>query len=279
MDADEFKVTDILSRNERFVVPLYQRQYQWHDCRDGNRTSAFWQDVASKAGDVLDGRARFEHYMGALLLAPGATQRAFGMTPIAQVVDGQQRLTTFLILLSAIREIATEKNFEDIAEECKKYLFNEPGKSDTDEFVRFKLTPTPVDREVFFNILDQPLKQVRSKYRAKGAYWGSGVPMNTGFRALRSYEFFIAQVMDFIESGPGDDDEIDIDEEEPGKHTVENEEDHDVVHRRLSALLEALVFHLKLIVITLDEGDDAQVIFECLIQKFVRHNSVLPIAA
>ena len=198
MDADEFKVTDILSRNERFVVPLYQRQYQWHDCRDGNRTSAFWQDVASKAGDVLDGRARFEHYMGALLLAPGATQRAFGMTPIAQVVDGQQRLTTFLILLSAIREIATEKNFEDIAEECKKYLFNEPGKSDTDEFVRFKLTPTPVDREVFFNILDQPLKQVRSKYRAKGAYWGSGVPMNTGFRALRSYEFFIAQVMDFI---------------------------------------------------------------------------------
>ena len=264
MDADEFKVTDILSRNERFVVPLYQRQYQWHDCRDGNRTSAFWQDVASKAGDVLDGRARFEHYMGALLLAPGATQRAFGMTPIAQVVDGQQRLTTFLILLSAIREIATEKNFEDIAEECKKYLFNEPGKSDTDEFVRFKLTPTPVDREVFFNILEQPLKQVRSKYRAKGAYWGSGVPMNTGFRALRSYEFFIAQVMDFIESGPGDDDEIDIDEEEPGKHTVENEEDHDVVHRRLSALLEALVFHLKLIVITLDEGDDAQVIFETL---------------
>ena len=264
MDADEFKVTDILSRNERFVVPLYQRQYQWHDCRDGNRTSAFWQDVASKAGDVLDGRARFEHYMGALLLAPGATQRAFGMTPIAQVVDGQQRLTTFLILLSAIREIATEKNFEDIAEECKKYLFNEPGKSDTDEFVRFKLTPTPVDREVFFNILDQPLKQVRSKYRAKGAYWGSGVPMNTGFRALRSYEFFIAQVMEFIVSGPGDDDEIDIDEKKPDKHTVENEEDHDVVHRRLSALFEALVFHLKLIVITLDEGDDAQVIFETL---------------
>ena len=128
MDANEFKVTDILSRNERFVVPLYQRQYQWHDCRDGNRTSAFWQDVASKAGDVLDGQARFEHYMGALLLAPGATQQAFGMTPIAQVVDGQQRLTTFLIMLAAIREIAREKNFQDIADECQKYLFNKPGR-------------------------------------------------------------------------------------------------------------------------------------------------------
>ena len=264
MDADEFKVTDILSRNEKFVVPLYQRQYQWHDCRDGNRTSAFWQDVASKAGDVLDGRAGFEHYMGALILAPGATQRAFGMTPIAQVVDGQQRLTTFLILLAAIREVASEKNFKDIADECQKYLFNQSGKSDTDEFVRFKLTPTPVDRQLFFTILDQSLSQVRRKYREKGAYWGRGVPINTGFRALRSYEFFIAQITNFIASGQGDDDEIDINEKELDKHSVENEEDRDILHHRLSALLEALVFHLKLIVITLDERDDAQVIFETL---------------
>ena len=264
MDADEFKVTDVLSRNERFVVPLYQRQYQWHDCRDGNRTSAFWRDVASKAGDVLDGRARFEHYMGALLLAPGATKRAFGMTPIAQVVDGQQRLTTFLILLSAMRETAREKQFEDIIEECNKYLFNEPGKSDTDEFVRFKLTPTPVDREVFFDIIDQPLSRVRQTYRERGAYWGRGVPINTGLRALRSYEFFIAQVSDFVKSGPGDDDEINIDEEDSDKQSGQDQDDLDVAHRRLSALLEALVFHLKLIVITLHEGDDAQVIFETL---------------
>ena len=161
MDADEFKVQDILGRNERFIVPLYQRQYQWHDSRDGNRTRAFWQDIAAKAGDVLDGRARFEHYMGALLLAPGATHRSFGMTPVVQVVDGQQRLTTFLVLLCAIREIAKENSFDDITDECKKYLFNKPGKSDTDELVRFKLTPTPVDREVFLDLLGKPLIEVR----------------------------------------------------------------------------------------------------------------------
>ena len=263
MDADEFKVQDILSRNERFVVPLYQRQYQWHDCRDGNRTSAFWQDLAAKAGDVLDGRARFEHYMGALLLAPGATQRAFGMTPVAQVVDGQQRLTTFLILLTAIRETANEQGFEDIAGECQKYLFNDPGKSDTDEFVRFKLTPTPVDREVFLDILDKPLAGVRAKYRGK-AYWGSGVPKNTQFRSLRAYEYFVAQVADFVASGPGDDTEVDIDQQPPTRQPSEDDDDHSIAHGRLGALLEALVFHLKLIVITLEEEDDAQVIFETL---------------
>ena len=264
MDADEFKVQDILSRNERFVVPLYQRQYQWHDCRDGDRTSAFWNDVSAKAGDVLDGRARFEHYMGALLLAPGATQRSFGMTPVAQVVDGQQRLTTFLLLLTAIRETANEQGFEDIASQCQKYLFNEPGKSDTDEFVRFKLTPTPVDREVFSTILDEPLVGVRRKYRVMGAYRGNGVPKNTQFRALRAYEFFIAQVADFVASGPDDDTAVDIDQQTPTAQPTEDEEDRNFAHRRLIALLEALVFHLKLIVITLGEEDDAQVIFETL---------------
>ena len=264
MDADEFKVQDILGRNERFIVPLYQRQYQWHDSRDGNRTSAFWQDVAAKAGDVLDGRARFEHYMGALLLAPGATHRSFGMTPEIQVVDGQQRLTTFLVLLCAIREIAKEKSFEDIADECKQYLFNEPGRSDTDKLVRFKLTPTPVDSEVFLDLLGKPLIDVRRKYRSLGAYWGAGVPKNTPFRALRAYEFFIAQVADFLASGPGDDTEVDIDQDSRGNELEKSQEECDIAHIRLNAVLEALVFHLKLIVITLGEGDDAQVIFETL---------------
>ncbi len=201
--------------------------------------------------------------MGALLLAPGATPRSFGMTPVVQVVDGQQRLTTFLVLLSAIRETAKKRGFDDIADECQKYLFNEPGKSDTDELVRFKLTPTPVDREVFLDILAEPLVKVRDKYRTR-AYWGLGVPINTQFRALRAYEFFLAQVADFVASGPGDDTEVDIDQDAPESERAEDEKGPSIAQHRLRAVLEALVFHLKLIVITLGEEDDAQVIFETL---------------
>jgi len=47
--ADEFKFTNVLTARQRFIVPLYQRQYQWHDDRDGGRTAAFWRDVAAKA--------------------------------------------------------------------------------------------------------------------------------------------------------------------------------------------------------------------------------------
>ena len=65
-------------------------------------------------------------------------------------------------------------------------------------------------------------------------------------------------------SGPGDDEQVDIDEKKPDEHAIEKEEEQDILHSRLNALLEALVFHLKLIVITLNERDDAQVIFETL---------------
>ena len=263
MDAREFKVVDVLSRNERFVVPLYQRQYQWHDHRrHEGRTSAFWLDVAAKASEVLLGGPRpFDHYMGALLLAPEASQRAFGATPAVQVVDGQQRLTTFLILLAAMREVARNEGHGPVVTQIEKYLFNEPGRADTDPLARFKLTPTPVDRTVLLDILAHPYDQVRTKHAQY--YWGGSVPQNTSMRALRAYEYFKAQVEGFVASGVSDDTEIDIDDEEKPKTGEVGEE----ARQRLDALLEALVFHLKLIVITLGPDDDAQVIFETLNSK------------
>ena len=262
VDAREFKVVDVLSRNERFVVPLYQRQYQWHDHRNyEGRTSAFWLDVAAKATEVVENKARFDHYMGALLLAPEAGQREFGATPAVQVVDGQQRLTTFLILLSAMREVARANEYAPLVTEIEKYLFNERGRADTDPLAHFKLTPTPADRQVLLDILELPYDELRGKHRAN--YRAGGIPQSTRVKALRAYEYFKAQVEEFVSSGTSDDTEVDIDSD-----TKAPVGDHDEQARwRLDALLKALVFHLKLIVITLGPEDDAQVIFETLNSK------------
>lgn len=264
MDAREFKVTEVLSRNERFIVPLYQRQYQWHDEYDGGRTKAFWLDVAAKAADVLERKAKFDHYMGALLLAPDYSQRAFGMTPVSHIVDGQQRLTTILLLLSAFRQVALGLKLPQLAEQCDQFLFNRPGAADTDDLVKYKLTPTPADRETFIDILEESMSNVREKYSGQGLYWGSGVPKNTPRRSLRAYEFFIAQVNEFAANGPGDETEIDIDKENDEAVIADERDDTSRAQERLAALLEAVVFHMKLIVITLGQDDDAQVIFETL---------------
>jgi len=265
VDAREFKVTDILSRNERFVVPLYQRQYQWHDHKGyEGRTSSFWLDVVAKASEVIDRNARFDHYMGALLLAPEAMSRSFGATPVVQVVDGQQRLTTFLIMLAALREVGRGYDHQVLIDQIEKYLFNETGRADTDPLSRFKLTPTPVDRTVFLDILENPYSEVRSNNWDE-YYWGGRVPQNTAARSLRAYEYFYAQISEFVSDGMSDETEIDIDTDE-SEETTDNENTEES-RKRLDALLEALVFHMKLIVITLEREDDAQVIFETLNSK------------
>ncbi len=255
MDADDHPIEVILGEGRRFMVPLYQRKYQWGD----HRLLPFWQDVESKAADVLENESKFQHYMGALILAPIGDSEKIGVTPRVQVVDGQQRLTTFQLLLVAIREVARIQECEDIIAHVEDYLFNPLKSKDTDPLTKFKLTPTPSDRNVFHDILDREYKQVRQKYA--DYYWGNRVPKNTPLKALRAYELFKQNVERFILEGPadaGDDLELENPIDQPDKELVET---------RLEALLKALLKRMKLVVITLGEDDDAQVIFETLNSK------------
>lgn len=257
MDADDHPVETILAEGRRFMVPLYQRKYQWAD----ERLLPFWEDVEAKAGEVLEGESKFQHYMGALILAPIGEGAQIGITPRVQVVDGQQRLTTFQILLAAIREVARDHGRNDIMAHVQDYLFNPLKSKDTDALTRFKLTPTPSDRKIFHDILDKEYGKVRVKYSKY--YWGQGVPKNTPIKALRAYELFRKSVQRFVHSGI-------VDAEAPldsDSTTRDQEPDKDLVERRLEALLKAVLNRMKLVVITLGEDDDAQVIFETLNSK------------
>lgn len=240
------------------MVPLYQRKYQWAD----ERIVPFWTDVAAKAAEVLDGDNRFQHYMGALILAPLGENAQIGVTPRVQVVDGQQRLTTFQLLLAAIREVAREHECEDIIAHVEDYLFNPLKSKDTDPLTRFKLTPTPSDRAVFHDILEEEYSTVRRKY--SGFYWGNRVPKNTDLRALRAYDEFRQHVRRFVAEGPVD---VESEDDEEDATEVEAIEAEDLAEQRLEAVLSALLRRMKLVVITLGEDDDAQVIFETLNSK------------
>lgn len=256
MDADDYSVEETLTEGRRFMVPLYQRKYQWAD----NRLLPFWEDVEAKAAEVLEGSNKFKHYMGALLLSPLDSGSQIGVTPRVQVVDGQQRLTTFQLLIAAIREIAREYECVEIVEQANGYLFNQPKAKDADPLVRFKLTPTPSDRALFHDIIEHDYPKVRAKYAIH--YWGSSVPKNTPYRALRAYDLFRKWVAAFAARGPSD-----VEPETQDAAAVPSEVALEIATVRLEALLRALLEQMKLVVITLGDGDDAQVIFETLNSK------------
>jgi len=254
MHVDDHPVEVILKESRRFMVPLYQRKYQWDD----QRLLPFWEDVEAKASEVLEEQGKFQHYMGALILSPIGPDAQIGVTPKVQVVDGQQRLTTFLLFLVALREVAREYKQIPLIEHVGDYLFNQPKSKDNDPLTRFKLTPTPSDQDVFHDIIEMDYEFIRRKYAH--FYWGGRVPKNTPFRALRAYEIFRQKIEYFVSYGPTYTDE----EEEAISDETDTE---DAIELRLEALLGALLTRMKLVVIILDEDDDAQVIFETLNSK------------
>ena len=248
MDVKDHPVISVLGDQRRFVVPIYQRLYSWKEPRLG----PFWEDVVAKAEEVLDGKPRFNHFMGALILAPGGDGFTIGATPKVQVVDGQQRLTTFQLFLAAMREVGNRLGMPDVPPMVQGYLFVPTMSGDRDPDARFRLVPTPEDRAVFHLIVEGGMAAAKQTH--PDCFYGNG-KFKQGPNALRAFDFFVRRIEAYAKVGL-------VDEDDPQIAT--QDEDGEAPNRRMHALLAALLNHLKLVVITLSETDDAQVIFETL---------------
>lgn len=253
MEVNEHPVISVLLDHRRFVVPIYQRQYSWRD----DRLAAFWDDVAAKAEEALQGKVKFSHYMGALILSPGGDAYTIGTTPRVQVVDGQQRLTTFQLFLAALREVGGRLGVTGFAEQVRDYLFTRPMSGDTGADARFKLIPTPDDRLVFHLIIAEGLEAVRIKHPSMFKKNGRIMKKDASL-SVAALTFFVDRIETYSRYGLQDDD---LSSAPPADDTP------DAPIERLNALLQALLNHLKLVVINLSENDDAQVIFETLNSK------------
>jgi hypothetical protein len=99
---DEPRSLDSLFKEKLFRIPDYQRGYAWQR----EQLRAFWEDLVNLAAD------RF-HYTGVLTLnqvpVVHQTEKEFWLVEdhsykLYHIVDGQQRLTTFVIFLQAFVE-------------------------------------------------------------------------------------------------------------------------------------------------------------------------------
>jgi hypothetical protein len=234
MKADPFRIGHILKNPTRFVVPIYQRTYAWN-IRPHLET--FFDQVKSKADERLSGNGHFPHYMGAVLVIPRG-EYSFGRMETLDVVDGQQRLTTFQILLAAIRDLARTQNQSQTADLLESLLLNPEGPQVHEPVERYKLYPTAYDRKLYFDLIDLDWNGLRNKY--PGAFYRNGKVLENAERPLRAWGFFRTEAESYMNSN------------EAARAT------------RLEALSAALLEDFQVIVITLDDRDDAQVIFETL---------------
>ena len=235
--ADPFQIGDVLKDPKRFVVPIYQRTYAW---TKGRQLERLFDSLRDKAEERLAGdQTAFPHYMGALLLSPRG-KFAFGTIPVFDVVDGQQRLTTYQILLAALRDLAKERGATTLAEQLATFLLNADTPLMKDRKVeRYKLQATEFDRVLSRDLIDLSRDELRKKY--VDGFYKKGTIKDDAPLPLRAWWYLREQAEEFMNDGELGD-EI----------------------SRLNALSAALLEDFRVIVITLDDTDDAQVIFETL---------------
>ncbi len=86
VSVEEKTIADIFAGEEKYVVPLYQREYAWTDHEVGRLLADIWESYRKDPSR--------NYYIGTFVVKP--VENSY------QVIDGQQRLTTLSILYSLI---------------------------------------------------------------------------------------------------------------------------------------------------------------------------------
>ncbi len=242
MEAHAIPLLAIFEKKLRLEVPLFQRQYVWS--REP-QWEPLWDDIARKFIESIEGRQDAPvHFLGAMVL----DQKQTPVTHVEkrQVIDGQQRLTTFQIFLSALRDFCRAQGCEELAKECANFTENRGMMADP-KVDRFKVWPTQLDRAQFSDVvLSGSREEVEKRHPLIWRKWARKPDPRP--KMIAAYLFFYDQLSDFF---LGSASEPAICAEVP-------------VATRLEECFQALKNSLQVVTIDLQPGDDPQVIFETL---------------
>ena len=136
MQATGTNVKTIIEGTKQFLVPLFQRTYVW----DKTNVGVLWKDIEElyEAGPS----ATREHFIGSFVTMPDDT------TPTISrfiLIDGQQRMTTLLLFLAAVRQVALQRQEASLAAEIENLYLSNPFAAGFHE----KFVPTKGDRAEF----------------------------------------------------------------------------------------------------------------------------------
>lgn len=117
MKTESHSINDVLAKNATsFFIPPFQRAYAWGK----PEIERYFSDVSRIIESHLDSKQhdKLEHFFGTVVIK----EEKAGFANKSVVVDGQQRLTTTLIFLIALRDTETDPVKQDFINQ--NYLTN-----------------------------------------------------------------------------------------------------------------------------------------------------------
>src|SRR5229473_2179108 len=93
MKAEDVHITELLEGPKQFIVPVFQRDYSWGT----KHCLQLWKDIV-RVGSDKNAKA---HFVGSVVYV--AAEETSAKITRWLLIDGQQRLTTLTLLLTALR--------------------------------------------------------------------------------------------------------------------------------------------------------------------------------
>lgn len=182
MKAKETNLLKFLNAPKQFIIPVYQRMYSWKR----QQCIQLWNDIIRIGSD--DENAG--HFIGSVVYIEKGIYNVTAV-PELLVIDGQQRLTTLTLMVSALAKVIDEQEIE-IGISSKKlrnyYLFNSNEEGD----LQYKLQLTQGDNPTLKKILkdldpgDSPSPRLLDNFKLFYDRIASGNhDLNTVYRGLQ----------------------------------------------------------------------------------------------
>lgn len=225
MDTQVRTPQAIFMQPQRLLVPLFQRPYVWNE---ELQWEPLWKDLERIATRLLNAPhvSHAPHFLGAVVLQQLSTPTS----DLQQrtVIDGQQRLTTFQLLLDALHAEIENVGATMPAARLEPLIANGEAFCSNKED-RFKVWPTNRDRAAFNEVMEAtaPVDYQKLKHR--------------GSRLAKAHEYFALQCREWL-----------------------NADGSDKVAVRAEAIERCARELMQIVVIDLTANENAQEIFETL---------------
>ena len=236
MKSETIPIQQVFQDRRQYLVPFYQRAYVWS--RE-DQWEPLWNDIAEKAETRAKQETPTPHFLGAIVLEP-QTRRSLRGVETYHIIDGQQRLTTLQYILAAIAMAARETNQTSLSTLVEGCVWNSNSETMENQAIeRFKVWPTFRDRISYRAALES---QTRAELRGNfpSSFTQSETLRKVGMehpQAMAAIWYFREQIDSWL---------------------------CDTLQGSLEQITEAVLRDLRLVSISLDADDDAQVIFETL---------------
>lgn len=170
MKAVESSLPKFLEGSKQFIIPIYQRTYSWHR----SHCEQLWNDILK----MTKNPSIAGHFIGSIVYI---SKGLYTTTEVAKllVIDGQQRLTTIMLLLKALANKFKEIEGEESKTAKKihsKFIFNNEEEAEE----RYKLILTQSDKPTFISIVNE-----------------SSLPKEASAKVKENFDFFSTQINKF----------------------------------------------------------------------------------